>query len=857
MSSLVQDFRYSLRLLLKSPGFSLTAVLVLALGIGANSAVFSLVNGMLLKPLMGSEKPGRLVGVYSHDHTKPDSYRGFSYPAYTDVRDRAKVFSDVTAFSLAFAGIGEGEDTRRAFVGVIAGNYFSTLGVNLLAGRTFTGDEERPDSQVAVAVVSHQYWKSHGSDPSVLGRAIRLNTRPFTVVGIAPAGFTGTSVLVAPDAWVPIGASELVTNDFMRDSGPSSLNDRRNSGLMVVGRLKPGVTEAAADAPLAALSRHLEEAFPAENKNQRLSVHRLPRASISTNPQDDSDMRAPFVVMMAMAAIVLLIACLNLANMMLARGTTRRKEIAMRLALGGGRARIVRQLVTEALVLSALGGVAGLIVGYWAVSMLVSSILPYSPVPLSLDTVPDLRVLLATIAFCGLATLFFSLGPAWRLARTNVVSHLKEQAGEESRKGRWFGARNLLVGAQIALSLALLTAAGLFIRGAVKAGQADPGYRYDRQLLVSLDTALAGYDEPRGREVYNRLVERVRHVPGVQSASLASTVAFGSFTEGATVQRAGAAAGTGRDGRRAGTSAVRYSIGADYFETLGLPILNGRGFTAAEEQDANAPPVAVIDEPLARALFPGENPVGRQIQLAGRDEAEPPSGNGMVTSGPDESRAPMEVVGLVPGLRHDMFDKSPVAHLYVPSGGNFRSAMHLHVRLASSEEGVEAAMLPTIRREVRRVDERLPVLALKTMSEFRDTSLLYWTVRAGAQVFTVFGGVAVLLAVVGLYAVKAYLVARRTREIGIRMALGSTPGDVMRLVLREGLGLTAVGLAVGMLFAVGVGWLVGSMLYEVNPFDPVVFAAAPLLLALSALAACYLPARRATKIAPIVALRTE
>lgn len=856
MSTLLQDLRYSLRLLLKTPAFSLTAILVLALGIGANVAVFSLVNGMLLKPLSGTQQPGQLVGVYTHDKTKPDSYRGFSYPAYTDVRDKASVFSSVAAFNLAFVGIGEGDATRRTFVAVINRDYFSLFGVKLLAGRAFTAEEERPDSQAAVAIVSYPYWKSHGADPAMVGRTIRLNTKPFTIVGIAPAGFTATSVLVIPEAWVPIGANELVANDFMRDSGPTSLSDRRSRSLMVVGRLKPGITEDAAAAPLAALSRQLEEAYPGDNKNQLLSVHTLPRASISTNPQTDGDMLAPFAILMTMAAIVLLIACLNLANMMLARGTARRKEIAMRLALGGGRGRIVRQLVTEGFLLSLLGGLAGLGVGYWGVSVLVSSMVTYSPVPIVFDATPDFRVALALFFFCGLATVGFSLGPAWKLSRTTIVTELKEQAGEDSRKARWFGARNILVGAQIALSLALLTTAGLFIRGAVKAGQADPGYRYDRELLVSLDTGLAGYDEARGRQVYARLLDGVRRVPGVQSASLASTVAFGSFTEGATVQRA-AVSQAAKDGRRARSGAVRYSVGADYFKTLGVPILNGRDFTPGEEQDASAPRVAIIDEPLAKALFGGENPVGQLVQLVNRDDAAPTQGNGVVTSGPDDPATPIEVVGLVPGLRHDMFDRAPVAHLYLPFGRTYRSGMHLHVRSASGGPAAETAMLRTLRQEVRRVDERLPVLALKTMTEFRDTSMLYWVVRAGANLFTVFGAVAVFLAVVGLYAVKAYVVARRTREIGIRMALGSTPRDVLRLILKEGLGLTTVGLGLGFLLAVGVGRLVGSMLYEVNPFDPVVFACAPVVLALAALAACYLPAVRATKVPPIVALRTE
>ncbi|HSK10876.1 MAG TPA: ABC transporter permease [Vicinamibacterales bacterium] len=856
MSTLLQDLKYSLRLLLKTPGFSLTAILVLALGIGANAAVFTLVNGMLLRPMAGSERPGQLVGVYSHDRTRPNSYRSFSYPSYADVRDRATVFSEVAAFNLTFAGIGEGETTRRSFVAVVTGNYFSTLGVGLMAGRTFSAEEERPDSRAAVAVVSHQYWKSHGSDPGLLGRTIRLNTRPFTVVGIAPAGFTGTSVLVGPEAYVPLGAHDLVENDFMHDRGRTSLGDRRNSSLLVVGRLKPQVAENSVDAPLNALSLELERAFPAENKDQVLSVHRLPRVSISSNPRDEGELLAPFAVLMAMAAIVLLIACLNLANMMLARGTARRKEVAMRLALGGGRGRIVRQLVTEGFVLSLLGGVAGLVVGYWGVRLLVSSILPYSPVPIAFDPTPDIRVALALVLFCGIATIVFSLGPAWKLARTDVVPELKEQAGENPRKARWFGARNLLVGSQIALSLGLLTTAGLFIRGAVKAGEADPGYGYAHQLLASVDTALAGYDEQRGREVYRRLIDRMRSIPGVQSASLASVVAFGGFTEGKTVQRGGASPAAGEDGR-AGTGAVYYSVGAEYFRTLGVPVLAGRDFTRAEEQDSTAPRVAIIDEPLARALFPGQNPVGQLVQLAPRDRAAPAQGNGVVTSGPDEAVEAMEVVGVVAGLRHEMFDKAPVAHLYVPFARAFRSGMHLHLHLASGDRAAEAAMLQTVRREIRAVDDRLPVLGLTTMAEFRDTSLLYWIVRAGASLFTVFGAVAMFLAVVGLYAVKAYIVARRSREIGIRMALGSTPRGILGLVLREGLGQTLGGLAAGLLVAVGIGRVVGSMLYEVNPFDPIVFAAAPLVLASAALAACYLPARRAAKVPPTVALRME
>jgi predicted permease len=858
MSTVIQDLRQSVRLLYKNPGFSLTAIMVLALGIGANAAIFTVVNSLLFRPLAGSDRPGQVVGVYSHDRTRPDSYRGFSYPAYTDVRDRAGVFSEVAAFSLAFVGIGEHDTTRRTFAATVTRNYFSTLGVDLLAGRAFTAEEERPDSRAAVAIVSYQYWKGHGGDLSILGRTIQVNARPYTVVGIAPRGFTGTSVLVGPEVWVPVGAYDLVQNDFMRDTTARSLADRRAEQLLVVGRLKPGLTEATAGPPLEVLSRQLEKAYAAENRNQRLSVHRLPRVSISTSPETDGEIGGSFAMLMAMAGIVLLVACLNLANMMLARGTARRKEIAMRLALGGSRSRIIRQLLTEGMLLSLVGGVAGLLLGYWSMHLLVATLLPLSPVPLTVDWRPDVRILLATLGFCLFSTVVFGLGPAWTLSRTRIVPQLKEHAGEDPRgRLRWFSARNLLVAAQIALSLGLLTTAGLFTRGAVKAGQADPGYRLDRQLIAELDASLAGYDEARGREVYRRLMERLRAVPDVQSASLASLVAFGAMTEGKTVQKAGTPPGAGKDGRPVGAGVVYYIVGADYFRTLGVPILRGRGFTLAEEQDAEAPPVAIVDEPLARALFPGQDPLGQMIQLPSKENAAPTQGSGIVYSDSHDERHAMEVVGLVPGLRHQLFDHSPVAHLYVPFGRQFRSGINVHIRLASSSPEVEARALQGVRREIRAVDERLPVLGLKTMTEFRDTSMLYWIVQAAAWLFAVFGVVAVFLAVVGLYAVKAYMVARRTREIGIRMALGSTPADVLWMVLKEGLALTAGGLAAGLLIAGGIGSLVASMLYDVGALDPLVFLSAPLLLAAASLGASYLPARHATHVLPTVALRSE
>ena len=631
--------------------------------------------------------------------------------------------------------------------------------------------------------------------------------------------------------------------------------DRRRNTLILVGRLRPGVTQEAAAPALKALAAGLEREYPAESHNQTILTHKLSRSSISTNPQSDSEVYTPFTVLMGMAIIVLVIASLNLANMMLARGTARRKETAMRLALGAGRGQIVRQLLTEGALLALAGGVVGLLLGYSGASLLVRSLVPLSPVPIAFDPSPDVRVVLATLAFCALTTVVFALGPAWKLSRTDVMAQIKQQEGERVGGGwrRAFGARNLLVASQIALSLGLLTAAGLFTRGALEAGRADPGYRFEGQLVASLDASLGGYDEARGREAYQRLLDRLRALPGVRAASLSSTVAFGGFTEGTTVLKAGEGM---RDGRAAGTGVVTYTIGNDYFRTLGVPVLRGRDFTTAEVANTGKPAIVIIDEPLARALFPGQEPVGQHIRFARDEEALPVQAAGVVANARREANT-MEIVGVVGGLRHDLFDRAPVAHVYLPFGGAYRTTGHFHVALASPGRGSEAAVLQAIRREITTLDSRLPVLAIQTLERHRATSILYWIVKAGANVFSVFGVVAAFLAVVGLYAVKAYVVSRRTREIGIRMALGSTHLGVIWLVLREGVGLTAVGLGIGILIALGIGQLVGSMLYRVSPYDPQVLGLSALLLAGAALVACYLPARRATSVTPMKALRTE
>jgi predicted permease len=837
-----EDLKHSLRLLVKNPAFTLVAVVVLALGIGVNTAIFTLVNALLLRPVTGVAAD-RLVGVYSRDRAKAGAYRAFSYPEYADLRSGSDVFDELMAHNFAMVGLREGDATRRIFADLVSSNYFATLGVHLSAGRAFSPEEEAPGAGIPVVVVSRGFWKKAGSPADLVGRLVRLNGLDFTVVGIAPEGFSGTMALLSPEVWLPLGMYDATLNDFQRRGDHQRLADREHRNLIVVGRLKDGLGVAAAEPRLRATGERLAEAYAAENKDQVLSMAPLARLGVSTKPMSNEGPAAAAGLLMAMAGLVLLIACLNLANMMLARGEARRKEIALRLALGAGRGRVVRQLLTEGMSLALLGGAAGLALAYAATRLLVASLVPLSPLPVVFEARPDVRVVAATLGFCVLATLLSNLGPAFRLARPDVLPELKEHAGEHRPRRRWslLAPRNLLVVGQVALSLALLATGGLFVRGALAAAEADPGFRLERGLIVEVDPALAGDDEARGRRVYRGVLERLRRVPGVEAVGMASTVPFGPISLSRKVSVPGAA--DGADGAASGVDAQHVIVGTDYFRSLGLPILRGRDFDAGEESAAPAMASVIVDEPLARRLWTDGDAVGKSIEIAAGSEG-----------GVGER---FVVAGVVPGLRHSLFDPASVPHVYVPFGGHYQSGMNLHVRLSAQGRGADAAMLATVRQQLLAAEPRLPVLSARTLRGYRDDSLPLWMVRTGAQLFTLFGAAALFLAVVGVYGVKSYVVARRTREIGIRMALGATRATVLGLVLREGLTLTAVGLAFGVGLALLCGKVVSSLLYQVSPADPPAVAGACALLAASAFVAAYVPARRATRVAPVTALRYE
>jgi predicted permease len=829
MSNILQDLRYSLRLLRRTPGFAAVAVLVLALGIGANTAVFSLVNTMLLKPM-----PGRIaetVGVYGKDRSKPDSYRAFSYPAYTDLRDGSAVFESLLAHTVALVGIREGDATRRTFAAVVSSNYFTTLGISLVAGRPFSADEERPGSVVPVAIASDQLWRRQGRRADFLGSTVTVNAKAFTIVGITPRGFTGTMAIVSPELWFPLGAYEQVVNDLFKQQA-SGIGDRSSDALILVGRLKSGLSMAAAGARLDQVARGLEQQYPATNKDRTFTIAPLPRLGTSTSPQTNNPVAGVSVLLLAMSGLVLVVACLNLANLMLARGSARRKEIAIRLALGGGRARIVRQLLIEGFTLSVLGAAGGVLIAWWTTGLLVASMTTMAPVPVVIDATPDVRVLAAAGAFAALSTLCFALGPALASSHAVLVPDLKEQvAGSDRRSVSRLMSGPTLVACQLAVSLALVAAGGLFVRGAINISLVDPGFSLQRQLLISVDASMAGYEETRGRATYRTVLDRVRALPGVEHASMASSVPFGDITESHKIHAGDKTA-----------DAIFLIVGADYFKTLGLPMLRGKEFSRQEEDKSDrAATVAVIDEPLSRKLFGDADPIGRPIQMGEADRG------GVRT---------LEIIGVAPGLRHEMFDSAPVPHVYVATGGPYRAIMNIHVQTAGGA-GAQTAMLETVRHELHEIDARLPVVSMKTMMAHRDTSIPAWAIRTAARMFSAFGLLALLLATIGVYGLKAYDVSRRTREIGIRIALGATTRDVARMLLIEGARTAAIGVAFGLLLAAGVGKLTSGLLYRVSPFDPVVLALAASVLASAAMLASYGPARRATRIAPLDALRSE
>ena len=843
MHGLSGDLRVSLRQLAKAPGFTVAAIVVLALGIGLNAAMFSMVYTMAF---MGRPyaHPEQVVQLYSSENRQPDSYRSFSYPAYREIAGQSDLFDGVLAFNATIVAIGKGGETRRTFAVIGSRNYFDVLGVPIVQGRGFTDEESQPGRDIPVVIATHSFWQRSGFDAALIGKSVRINERDYTVIGITPRGFTGTMTVFGPELFFPMGVFHSISNDFQGESA-RTLERPDAYNLFLTARLKEGVTLEAASARLAMTSQRLERAFPAEYRDARVTLAPQPSFGSSTHPSDESSLTLFSMVMLGLTGAVLLVVCLNLASMLMARGRGRRKEFAIRLALGGGRSRIVRQLLIEGSLLSLAGGALGVALGLYGVNSLVGAFASMLPITIVLEGAMSPAVMAATVFFSLLATTWFALGPALRHSRADVLTDLKPQAGEDVvGRRRRFTPRNPLLVGQVALSLVLLIAAGLFIRMAHTAIAVDFGFNADDTVLAEVDGKLAGWNTPQLTDRYQVIEQRLARLPGIGSASIGALVPLGMVNMSRAVSRAGlivpegAKPQTAEEGRAFDTP--WNAVSGAYFETMGVRVLEGRTFTEIETFNGGAPPVAIIDDALARKLWPGGSAIGQRIQYEDR-EAIPPA--------PRE----FEVVGLVASTHRELFEKELPGAVYVPFSQGASGNVYFHVRPAA--RGMEIA--DAVRREIRDAGPGLPLFSAKTFATHMTSSIEYWALRLSAAMFGLFGGLAMIVALVGIYGVMSYAVARRTREIGIRMAVGALPAAVRRMILKESLSVTLLGVVLGWLMGIGIGRLMGSIFVDVASFDALTFTVVPVGFALAGLAAGWFPARRATQVNPVTALRSE
>src|SRR5688572_20560007 len=830
LDDLAQDTRLAWRTLRRSPGFTLTAILTLAFGIGVNIGMFRFVNGLLLRPLY--ERPEEVIAVSSRS-TKPDGdFRGVSYPNYVDLRDgTTSVFADLSAASDLFVGLDVGEGPRRTMAWAVTANYFDVFGVPLALGRAFSPDEERPGANIRVAIISHRLWQQRKAGATIIGQTVRVNGEPFTITGVAAEGFSGTST-PGPELWLPLGAHDTLNSEPA--SATRGLSARDVHELTVVGRVRAGVPVESAAPAVATVARRLEQSFPDVNAGYTFEASEPMRLLFMPGARGGA-FTLLALTLMIMPVTVLLVACLNLADLLLARGHVRRQELAIRSSLGGGRWRITRQLLTESLLLAFAGGAAGLVLSSWATEALMTSLGPLLPAAVNLPAIDlDWRVLAGTVGFCVAASLVFGAWPAWTMTGRAVVADLKRHVGDQGRQPGGIRIGNALVIGQVALSVLLLVTGGLFLMSAITAVTADPGFSLDGGVVAQIDPGLAGYNEARGRQAQIALVDRLRTTPGVEAASIGSGFPFTSGDSRRVTPVGGA------DAESRSVDSVFMVTGRDFARVLGLSLLTGRDFTDAELLPGSER-VAIIDDVLAQRLWPGTNALGQLIQFLDEETTD--------------ARQPFRVIGIIPALKHSINNPRPFPHVYVPLGQQYSSAMLLHVRGRGRD--AERALLGTVARVIRETDPRVPVLGLETWGEHLDNTIDVLLIRIAAQVFSAFGIIALLLAVIGVYGVKSYVVSRRTREFGIRIAAGAHPRLLLWQVLREGTRTTAIGIGIGLLLALGAGQFLQGLLYGINRVEPLVLTAAPLILFAASLLASFLPALRATRVDPTIALRSE
>jgi len=827
LESFLADIRFALRWLRKSPGFTMVAVASLAIGIGVNTALFTIVDALLFKPLPVAAAD-RLVDLFTSDSTGTVQFSTSSYPDYLDLQARNEVFDGIVGYSPMLAALNLDNRSRLAMGEIVTGNYFQVLGVPAAVGRTILPEDDRPAAD-RVVMVSHRYWtRELGSAPDVLGRLVRIRGVAYAIVGVAPAAFNGMVPVLSPELWMPVSASLDVEPVGMHDavpspSGTTRLDRRADRWLFMRARLKPGRLIEDARANLTVLMSQIEAANPVTNKGRRLSFKAT--RDVHFHPAADPIVVPIAAGLMIVVGLVLLIACANVASMLLARASARQREIGIRLAIGASRGRLIRQLVTEAILISLLGAIAGTLLAWWMTSLAAALSLPL-PIPLAVDLRIDARVLAFTLAATCLAGLLAGVAPGVHASKPNLVADLRgDTQGSRASGWRWT-LRDALVTGQMAVTALLLVVAALLTRSLIAAERTNVGFAVNRLAIVSTDTAMLRYPEARGRQFYDQALAKVSAIAGVESAALATRVPLQVNANRWEIW----IPGRDRPGDHGDTVEVT-TVSTGYFKTMGVAIVEGRAFS--DDDRPGTPYVAVVNETLVRRFWPGQSAIGKVFHTRGGE-------------GP-----PFQIVGVAADHKVLTVSEAPTPFLHVARSQRPSS----YSAIIARTRGDASALLRDMRRELLSLEPNLVFVENQTMEAEVDATLL--PMRAGAWLVTAVGLVAMLLAAIGLYGVIAYSVSRRTREIGIRMALGARPGTVVGLVMRQGLFVAGVGLLAGCLLAAAAARAIAGTLYGITASDPWSWLAAALVLVSVSALANLVPAWRAAHVDPSEALRIE
>ena len=819
-----QDIRFGLRSMLRSPSFTVICILSLALGIGANTTIFTVINAVLLHPLPVAEI-SRLVQLDTVDSktmvTQARATKmGMSYANCEDYQRQSQVFDGLSCNSgTALTWSGEAEPKQVAGQ-LVNANYFQVLGLTPAAGRFFLPDEDTKPGGNNVAILSYSLWTNKfGSDRNLIGRSVTFNATPFTVIGVAPKGFKGTFTIGPADqVWVPVSMYGQVLAGFVKDN----FRDRRFLNTFTVARLKPGVSEGEAEASLKTIASQLALEYPKENAGRSVAVSPLADAAVGINQHDQFVLAG--ALMMGVVGLILLIACANLANLLLAKGARREREMSIRTAVGASRVRLIRQLLTESVVLSLSGGAAGLVLAFAGRRLLWAFRPPFIEND-DLDLALDSHVLLFTLGLALLTGIIFGLAPAIKASRADVSEALK--AGGRGGSGTWTRGplRSILIVSEVALALITLVGAGLFIRSMQNAQRTDFGFESKRLFVMAVDLGALHYDEAHGQQFYRDAIQRVNTSPMVQAAAVASNLPLGGGLERTVFPE-----GKDETSGYRGTLTQLNDVSPGFFDTLRIPLKKGRSFTDLDKNQTT--PVAVINEAMARHFWPDQDAIGKRFHFFGDPKL-------------------LEVVGIVGNTVINQVGEDPQPLAYLPLTQDYPPAATVQVRTS----GDPRAVIATVRRQIQALDPNLAITNVQTVEDVLNQGL--WAPRMAAALLTLFGGLALTLAAIGVYGVLSYSVNQQTREIGIRMALGATPTGVLRWVVGQGLRLAGAGVLVGVVAGLGLMRFMGSLLFGVSTHDPETFGTVILVLGMIALLACYLPARRATKVNPVVALRQD